>query len=92
MAQLRLKNPSIDSWSITAEDMKRHGVEGFTKVTWSKDNKFTADVSDDAAAKLVELYPKEFELVGSETVEESDDGDDASSSDAESSKKRSRSS
>lgn len=96
MAKLHYKGSS-DRYILESADLKRHGIEGFSKTTFDSSNQFTADVSQDAADKLVELQPDDFEIVGSERAAESDDaksgdGDDASSGEQDSSRKRSRSS
>lgn len=93
MTQLRYKGSST-RYVLENADLKRHGVDGFTKTIFDKSNNFTADVSNDAAEKMVELMPKDFEIADNTTATPKLDlsGDDASSGDQEdgegSSKKR----
>lgn len=51
-----------DSRSLTAADFKSMGVEGQNKVVFNADNDRTVELSNEAAATLVEQLPREFEL------------------------------
>lgn len=92
MATLKYKG-TADAYELTAEHLKRHGVEGFTKTRFDAKNDFRAEVSDEAANKLVELMPNDFEVEGTTQKSTTDEGnpssDDASSSDEETPQARS---
>lgn len=83
MAETRLRyKGDSDRYELSSEDLKRHGVEGFTKVVFEAKNQFTVGVSPDAAEKMVELMPNDFELI-EVSSEESIDGDDDSPDDGD---------
>lgn len=70
MTKLRYTGSS-DQYSLEAADLSRHGVEGFTDTVFDGNNQFTAEVNQDAADKLVELMPQQFEIVVDEAPTES---------------------
>lgn len=74
--QLKYKGGS-DAYELVADDLKRHGVEGFTKTRWDLANNFTAEVSDDAADKILELMPDDFESVDASSSDEDDSEPDS---------------
>lgn len=52
---------------ISASDFKAAGVEDQGKVEWGPSNRHIAEISDEAAAKLLELEPGEWKLVDEST-------------------------
>lgn len=58
---------------ISASDFKSLGVEDQLKAEWSPENRHVVEISDEAAAKLLEVEPGEWRVLD----------DDASTSDGE---------
>lgn len=58
---------------ITAADFKSLGVEEQGKAVWEPKNRHTVEISDEAAAKLLEIEPGEWRVLD----------DDASTSDGD---------
>lgn len=81
MAETRLRyKGDSDRYELTSEDLQRHGVEGFTKVVFEAKNQFTVGVSPDAAEKMVELMPNDFELIEVSIEDDDDSPDDGDNS------------
>jgi len=70
---------SADAYELTAADLKRHGVEGFSKTVWTRSDPVQS-ISEEALAKLVEL---EMPFRQADDDQDELDDDDESSGDLE---------
>lgn len=58
-----------DTRSIDADAWRSAGVENQNKVQWDSGNEFTAEVSNEAAAYLLDKYGKDFEEVDTSSAD-----------------------
>ncbi len=79
--QLKYTEPNTTR-SISKADFGKLGVEDQGAVKWDESNDFIAEVSDEAARRLLETHPEQFKAATDSELKALGEDDDESTSDA----------